>query len=286
MCGRFVSARKRAELLAEFAVQRDAVPADREPDYNVAPTKRIYAVMDHKDERELRLLRWGLVPSWAKDTKGGSRLINARAETVAVKPAFRAAFARRRCLIPADGYYEWQTEGKAKQPFYIHRTDGGILAFAGLYELWKNPEVPDDHEDAWYWSATIITTDATDEIGKIHDRTPMVIAPGDWADWLDPANAEKEHLLAAMHPAVSSGTDGLAVRRVSTEVNSVRNNGSSLIEAVLAPGGDPPETPRIEAVLAPPPQDRGGDELGPHRVVRACMQFRVHQRAEPGRVAR
>ena len=196
MCGRFVSARKRAELLEEFAVQRDAVAADREPDYNVAPTKRIYTVLDHKDERELRLVRWGLVPSWAKDTKGGARLINARAETVAVKPAFRAAFARRRCLIPADGYYEWQTEtAKAKQPFYIYRTDGGILAFAGLYELWKNPEVPEDHEDAWYWSATIITTDATDEIGKIHDRTPMVIAPDDWAEWLDPANREKEHLL-------------------------------------------------------------------------------------------
>ena len=105
-----------------------------------------------------------------------------------------------------------------------------LFRSAGLYELWRNQEVPDDHEDAWYWSGTIITTDATDEIGKIHDRTPMVVAPGDWADWLDPANAEKDHLLTAMHPAVSSGPDGLAVRRVSTEVNSVRNNGSSLIE--------------------------------------------------------
>src|SRR5580692_12361755 len=240
MCGRFVSARKRLELLEEFAVTRDAVSADRDPDYNVAPTKRIYTVLSHKDERELRLVRWGLVPSWAKDASGGARMINARSETVAVKPSFRAAFGKRRCLIPADGYYEWMTEDKAKKPFYIYRTDGGILAFAGIYELWRNSEVPDDHEDAWYWSGTIITTDATDEIGKIHDRTPMVIAPGDWADWLDPANAEKEHLLAAMHPAVSSGTDGLAVRRVSTEVNSVRNNGSSLLEAVLAPGGDPP----------------------------------------------
>jgi putative SOS response-associated peptidase YedK len=254
MCGRFVSARKRAELLEEFAVQRDAVAADREPDYNVAPTKRIYTVLDHRDERELRLVRWGLVPSWAKDTKGGSRLINARAETVAVKPAFRAAFARRRCLIPADGYYEWQTEavisrgddppyppvharskGKdighaAKQPFYIYRTDGGILAFAGLYELWRDQQVPEDHEDAWYWSATIITTDATDEIGKIHDRTPMVIAPADWAEWLDPANREKEHLLQTMHPAMSSGQGGLVARPVSTTVNSVRNNGPELIK--------------------------------------------------------
>src|SRR5215469_13196778 len=122
MCGRFVSARKRLELLEEFAVERDAVAADRDPDYNVAPTKRIYAVLNHKPRaedsdaeppeqqqaRELRLVRWGLVPSWAKDVKGGARMINARAETVAVKPSFRSAFARRRCIIPADGYYEWQ----------------------------------------------------------------------------------------------------------------------------------------------------------------------------------
>src|ERR1700742_5130634 len=162
MCGRFVSARKRLELLEQFAATRDTVGADRNADYNVAPTKRIYAVLEHTPadkkgpdvppegdvapERELRLLRWGLVPFWAKDTKGGSRLINARAETVASKPSFRAAFARRRCLIPADGYYEWVTEGKAKKPFYIYREDGGLLAFAGLYELWRNSELPEDHD--------------------------------------------------------------------------------------------------------------------------------------------
>ena len=232
MCGRFVSARKRLELLEEFAATRDAVAADRDADYNVAPTKRIYAVLQHKEEeeRELRLVRWGLVPSWAKDTSGGARMINARSETVAVKPAFRAAFSRRRCLIPADGYYEWMTEGKAKKPFYIYRTDGGVLAFAGIYELWRNSLVPEDHEDAWYWSASIITTQATDDIGRIHDRTPMVIAPENWTDWLDPANHEKELLLATMRPATLSGTGGLASHSVSTAVNSVRNNGPSLIE--------------------------------------------------------
>ncbi|HTR94115.1 MAG TPA: SOS response-associated peptidase [Trebonia sp.] len=235
MCGRFVSARKRLELLEEFAATRDAVPADRDADYNVAPTKRIYTVLTHKDERELRLVRWGLVPSWAKDTKVGARMINARAETVAVKPSFRAAFARRRCLIPADGYYEWMTEDKVKQPYYIYRTDGGILAFAGIYELWRDSQVPEDDENAWYWSASIITTQAEDEIGRIHDRTPMTIAPGDWTDWLDPANNEKELLHAVMRPATSSGSRGLTSYKVSTEVNSVRNNGPSLIE----PLGDP-----------------------------------------------
>jgi putative SOS response-associated peptidase YedK len=262
MCGRFVSARKRLELLEEFAATRDAVPADRDADYNVAPTKRIYAVIAERGEasdsarpiqsasssaaqsggtggrppgRELRLVRWGLVPSWAKDTKVGARMINARAETVAVKPSFRAAFARRRCLIPADGYYEWMTEDKVKQPYYIYRTDGGILAFAGIYELWRDSQVPEDHENAWYWSASIITTQAEDEIGRIHDRTPMTIAPGDWTDWLDPANKEKELLHAVMRPATSSGSRGLTSYKVSTEVNSVRNNGPSLIE----PLGDP-----------------------------------------------
>ena len=233
MCGRFVSARKRAELLKEFAVQRDAVPAERAADYadyNVAPTKRIYTVLEHKDERELRLVRWGLVPFWAKDTKGGARMINARAETVAVKPAFRSAFKRRRCIIPADGYYEWQTVDKAKQPHYIYRTDGGILAFAGIYELWRDESVPEDHENAWFWSAAIITTDATDDIGRIHDRTPMVITPDSWTDWLDPANNDKELLLATMQPATSSGAGGLTSYPVSTAVNSVRNNGPALVE--------------------------------------------------------
>jgi putative SOS response-associated peptidase YedK len=182
------------------------------------------------------------VPTWAKDTSAGARLINARSETVAVKPSFRAAFAKRRCLIPADGYYEWITEGKAKKPFYIHRADGGILAFAGIYELWRNSAVPDDHEDAWYWSASIITTQATDEIGRIHDRTPMVIAPETWADWLDPANKDKELMLAAMRPAMLSGSDGLASYPVSTAVNSVRNNGPSLIEPLgdAEPSGSSP----------------------------------------------
>jgi putative SOS response-associated peptidase YedK len=251
MCGRFVSARKRLELLEEFAVERDRVANDRDPDYNVAPTRRIYAVMDRvaKAEnenaeneegggprRELRLVRWGLVPSWSKDGTGGARMINARAETVAVKPAFRGAFARRRCIIPADGYYEWQAavDKKAKQPFYIYRSDGGILCFAGIYELWRDGSVPADHEDAWLWTASIITTDATDEIGEIHDRTPMVVPRERWDDWLDPANNDKQLLLATMLPATSSGTSGLASYPVSTAVNSVRNNGPDLIEPLPA----------------------------------------------------
>ena len=256
MCGRFVSARKRLELLEEFGIERDRVAGgpdpEPDPDYNVAPTRRIYAVMERRprDEeaeqppaRELRLVRWGLVPSWAKDASAGGRLINARAETVAVKPAFRRAFAKRRCILPADGYYEWQTiteQGKQrKQPYYIYPKDGGALAFAGVYELWRDEALPADHERAWLWTAAIITTQATDDVGQIHDRMPMVIAYDHWADWLNPDNSEPGQLQATMLPAMAGG---LTSHHVSTAVNSVRNNGPELIVPLSAePEGPPSE---------------------------------------------
>jgi putative SOS response-associated peptidase YedK len=253
------------------------VTEDLAPGYNVAPTSRIYAVLTraaHADgedggqprrrdsapprqedspaarhgeagpgagqaARELRLVRWGLVPSWAKDASGGGRLINARAETVAVKPSFRSAFARRRCLIPADGYYEWRPLGGTdhgrprKQPYYICRADGGVLAFAGIYELWRDSSLPADHPRSWLWTAAIITTRATDDLGRIHDRMPMVIGPGRWEEWLDPAAGGPDRLLDAMMPAASSG---LTARPVSTAVNSVANDRPGLIAPVTEDG--------------------------------------------------
>ena len=256
-------------------MQRDRVSEPLEPDYNVAPTKSVYAVLtrrardagehdgpehdrpeqdgakqgaagqagdeqDGGEARELRVLRWGLVPFWAKDPSIGSRMINARAETVSVKPAFRRAFTRRRCLLPADGYYEWYRPAgdakAAKQPYYIYRADGGPLAFAGLYELWRNQEFPDDHPGAWLWTSTIITTSAPDELGRIHDRMPMVIRPELWADWLDPGNSDTDGLLGLLAPA---GAGRLIWRPVSTEVNSVRNNGPRLIEPAEPEPGAP-----------------------------------------------
>ena len=302
MCGRFASARKRQELLEEFGVQRDRVTESLQPDYNVAPTKPVYAVItrrprdgadenasgrdgrgpsgpedhgapghgapdhgasehgasdhgasdhgapehgaiEHGGVRELRVVRWGLVPSWAKDISIGSRLINARAETVATKPAFRRAFARHRCLLPADGFYEWEKSGDpkhpAKQPYFIHREDGGVLAFAGLYELWRDKGRPDDDPGAWLWTATIITTQAEDEVGRIHDRMPMVIDPAHWADWLDPTATSADALHELLTPAASAH---LASYPVSTEVNSVRHNGPGLIkpmEGESEPAGSP-----------------------------------------------
>jgi putative SOS response-associated peptidase YedK len=261
MCGRYASARKRIELLEEFRVERDRVAEPLEPDYNVAPTKRVYAVLtrpsrpaDHSAgegspadssdgavanggaQRQLRVVRWGLVPSWAKDRSIGSRLINARAETVQSKPSFRRAFAHRRCLLPADGYYEWQqpaSKGGVKQPYFICRGDGGSLALAGLYELWRDPALPADDELSWLWTATIITTSAPDELGQIHDRMPMVIQPDRWADWLDPAGDDPADVMPLLVPAAAQG---LVSYPVSTAVNSVRNNGPQLTERVLPDG--------------------------------------------------
>jgi putative SOS response-associated peptidase YedK len=278
MCGRYASARSRIELLEEFEVQRDRVDEPLPPDYNVAPTKPVYAVMTRQSRpdpagngdratvgsavreseghgqaassgavrdseghgqaaaggavRELRVVRWGLVPSWAKDISIGSRMINARSETVSEKPAFRAAFAKRRCLLPADGYYEWQapapgTNGK-KQPYFICRPDHGPLAFAGLYELWRDRALRRDHPDSWLWTATIITTTAPDSLGEIHDRMPMVIDPANWADWLDPVSTESGEMHALLVPAAASG---LTSYPVSLAVNSVRNNGPELMQA-------------------------------------------------------
>jgi putative SOS response-associated peptidase YedK len=259
------------ELLEEFSVQRDRVDADLAPDYNVAPTKPVYAVLTRRSapaedaaaaasgspadgpaagadapaERQLRVVRWGLVPYWAKDPAIGSRMINARAETVAEKPAFRRAFAKRRCLLPADGFYEWQQitdgGGKRKQPYYIYRADGGVLAFAGLYELRRDPSVPEDHDGGWLWTATIITTRAQDEVGRIHDRMPMVIQPSAWQDWLDPGNTDAADVGRLLVPAASGG---LTSHPVSTAVNNVRNNGPELTGALpdAGPGSAPPDS--------------------------------------------
>ena len=283
MCGRYASARKRIELLEEFEVERDRVDEALEPDYNVAPTKAVYAVLSRVPPaggesgdgqpgsgsaraqagpagpdpgsgpggalRQLRVLKWGLVPSWAKDPAIGSRMINARAETVDAKPAYRKAFARRRCLLPADGYYEWQPvqsgERTVKQPYFISRRDGGSLAMAGIYEFWRDHSLPEDHEQAWLWTAAIITTDAPDELGRIHDRMPMIIDREHWADWLDPASNDPADLRALLVPAVSGG---LAWHPVSTQVNSVRHNGPELIEPI-----------EPEAAAGPGPADGRAD---------------------------
>ena len=238
MCGRYAMAEDPAALAVEFDV--DVAPDFTiAPDFNMAPTKPGVIVVDRevRDEptayrqRTLELGRWGLIPSWAKDPSIASRMINARSETVSDKPAYRAAFRKRRCLVPADGYYEWYTPvspaGKvAKQPFYIHPSDGSILAMAGIFEWWRDPAV--DSEDAWRLTFAILTTSATDDIGRIHERMPVAIPRQGWTSWLSPDTDIRE-VEALMSPA---GSVGLSAYPVSTSVNSVRNNGPSLIEPI------------------------------------------------------
>ena len=226
MCGRYASTRSDDDLSSLFdAVVRLGDPP--EPSYNVAPTDPVRIVLDRDDNRQLRTVRWGLVPSWAKDKKIASRLINARSETVTEKPAFRKAAAKRRCLIPADGYYEWEKREGAKVPHFLH-TDG-VLAMAGLYELWPDPSLDDDDPNKWFWSTTVLTTTATDTLGHIHDRSPVVVPDDLWSAWLDPGLTD----LAGVADLLQSIPEPhLTPYEVSTAVNSVRNNGPELVAPV------------------------------------------------------
>ena len=244
MCGRYASSRHPEDLIEEFEVTDSYVSEPLEPDYNVAPTKSVYAVLQRppKDDgggarpaaHTLRVLRWGLVPSWAKDPSIGNRLINARMETVAEKPAFRRAFAARRCLLPADGYYEWYPTSEVtaagkprKQPFFIRPEDGGILAMAGLYELWRDPAAAADDPDRWLWTCTVLTTEAEDSLGQIHDRMPLMVEAERYAAWLDPepapAGTDPRSLLVPAAPG------RLVAYPVSSLVSNVRNNGPELV---------------------------------------------------------
>lgn len=238
MCGRFAASASTDAYVELFGVLE--VVDEPLPTFNVAPTDPVGAVIDRADKgtgevvRKLVTPRWGLVPSWSKDPAGAARAINARFETVDSKPSFRKAMAARRCLIPADGYYEWYVTDRTdrrgkpvKQPYFIHAAGGGPLVMAGLYEFWKDPAL--DGAASWLTTCTIITTQAADAVGHLHDRMPMTIARADWDSWLDPhltdASDAKE-LLAVAEPAE------LDAYAVSTRVNAVRNDGPDLIEPI------------------------------------------------------
>ena len=215
MCGRYASSRRPDDLVSHFEVQEP--PQEQlAPTWNVAPTDPVWAVVQ-RERRELRVLRWGLVPSWAKDAKGAARLINARAETVPSKPAFRSAFAKRRCLLPADGYYEWKPDGTGKQPYYLTSHDREPLAMAGLFEHWRAPD------GVWLSTCTVLTTSAPDDLGEIHDRTPLLVPRAAWTTWLDPYLADPGDLLVPGVPGV------LDAWPVGKDVGNVRNDGPQLV---------------------------------------------------------
>ena len=225
MCGRFVSASTPQDLAAflDAPVIRTESLEER---YNVAPTDPVYAVAEHDGERVLGQFRWGLVPHWAKDRSVGARMINARAETLRSK--FGRAFERRRCLVPADGFYEWETRPDGtKQPWFIHRADGAPMAFAGLWEVWREPGAPDGTPPLR--TCTIVTTDANEVVAPLHDRMPVLLAPSDWDRWL----ARDNHDIAALERLLVPA-DPRSVERwaVSTKVNAVRNDGPDLLEPI------------------------------------------------------
>ena len=230
MCGRFTLRTPAAQIVAQFDLAQDA---QRQlelfgPRYNIAPTQQVFAVRQCADSAsELVELRWGLIPSWAKDPQKGPPLINARGETVSTKPSFRSAFRRRRCLVLADGFYEWQqtTSGtKKKQPYYISRVDGAPFAFAGLWEVYSGGK---DSIGPRIESCTIITTAANRMMGELHERMPVVLAESDHNLWLDPTVQDR----AAIEPLIAPcGDDELIARPVSTYVNKVQHDDPQCLE--------------------------------------------------------
>lgn len=226
MCGRFVSSTPAKVLAETFLVDEVKLPDDVEANFNVAPTNDVIAVAVSKEgQRQLGTFHWGLVPSWAKDVSVGNRMINLRADTVRSKPTFRRNLAKRRCIIPVDGFYEWKDMGKGrkKQPFFIRAAEGGPLALAGLWEVWKDKA---DEDADWLKSCTIITTEPNGLLKSIHNRMPVVLPPEVWDSWLDPANEDADALEKLLVPAPD---DLLELFPVSTEVNSVKNNGPQLV---------------------------------------------------------
>ena len=223
MCGRFTLGATAATLAAQFDL---ATVPTWTPRYNIAPTQEVLVVLQPSPQanREARLHRWGLIPPWAKDPSIGNRMINARAETVATKPAFRRAFKERRCLLLADGLYEWQRQERRKQPFYIRLRDGRPFAFAGLWEHWEGSE------GMAIQSCTILTTTSNEVVGRIHDRMPVILSPTDYDRWLDPSIQEPAVLQTLLRPYPA---DEMMAYPVSTRVNNPANDSPECVELLL-----------------------------------------------------
>jgi putative SOS response-associated peptidase YedK len=224
MCGRYTVKVDAGQLARRFHVAAPELPLSPDlPRYNAAPTQQLPVVVRHDAANQLRVMRWGLVPHWAKDDTGGARMINARAETLLERPSYRPLVRSRRCLVPASGFYEWQPA--TKQPYFIHLREREVFAFAGLYDRWRNRE---GEELATY---TIITTAPNDLMGTIHNRMPVILRPEDEEEWLDTETTEREPVLALLRAYPAEEMEAYPVSRA---VNSPRNEGAQLVERVSA----------------------------------------------------
>ncbi|MEU9110865.1 SOS response-associated peptidase [Streptomyces sp. NPDC048483] len=270
MCGRYAASRKPEDLVGSFGVQQWEPEETLAPSWNVAPTAPVHAVLERplKGEaaaafppgpvRQLRALKWGLVPSWSKSPDAAAKMINARSETVHEKPSFKRAFSARRCLLPGDGYFEWVTapaerqleeQGRKKrprkQPYFVTPADGSVMAMAGLYEFWRDATLPPDHPLAWWVTCTVLTTEAEttplagaeggegpQSLAGIHPRMPLVLTPDRWDAWLDPARTDPDDLRALLAPPPAGL---MRAYPVPTEVSNVRNNGPELLKELEAP---------------------------------------------------
>jgi putative SOS response-associated peptidase YedK len=218
MCGRYTLTTPVEKLAEEFGFDSSSIQLP--PNYNVAPTQGVAAVLEENGQRQLEVLKWGLIPPWADDPQVGSRMINARAETASEKPSFRRAFRERRCLIPADGFYEWKRMNGGKQPYYIHMKEGRPFAFAGLWESWKEDGGPEIR------SCTILTTKPNALAGEIHDRMPVILPTGSYDVWLD-RESDRDELYGLLAPYPE---DEMEAYPVSRFVNSPSNNDPRCIE--------------------------------------------------------
>ena len=217
MCGRYTLKTPLSVLTERFDIGESSTSVT--PSYNIAPTQQVATVLSENGKRKLEMLRWGLIPSWADDPEIGSRMINARAETVAEKPSYRKAFKKSRCLILADGFYEWQKTDSGKQPFHIRMQDGSPFAFAGLWESWdKGEEIR---------SCTIITTEANDLVAEVHNRMPVILHAEDYEMWLDPDFDEREPLTSLLQPFPA---EAMETYMVSRRVNKPSNSEPEVIE--------------------------------------------------------
>jgi putative SOS response-associated peptidase YedK len=229
MCGRFTLRAPASVVAAQFGVFEMPPFAPR---FNIAPTQPVAVVRGSTQgpaaEREFVWLRWGLIPGWAKDPAVGAKMINARAETAAEKPAYRAAFRRRRCLVVADGFYEWQRTGSRKQPYFIHMHDDRPFAFAGLWEAWQAPD------GSPLESCTLLTTEPNDLVEPIHNRMPVILAEDDYASWLDSAVQEPQQLAPLLRPFPAGE---MTAYPIGTYVNSPKNDDPRCIERVASSGG-------------------------------------------------